>query len=235
MKNSALKIGGILAGLAPALFLTQAAVAAESATTFLIDHDVLVWNQSTYKPDVGDTSKESSLKTTPTDVTIGIFWKDFGLYVTPGDLGAKVGLSYFVQKELELGLQFGSNSTKAEDTQNGTVDVDTKKDTIGLFGTYYLAINATSSAEFTLNYTQSKNKLTTKTTVAGGGTNSASAPNEKTSGFTLLAQYVMQVAPHFSYVPGIVYEAATTKDSTADSKIKKSSISLNIAHLRYSF
>lgn len=217
-------------------FAGLSAQAADDSATFWVDHDVLRFESSSFKPDEGDTQKTTDLVTTPTDVTIGIFWKDYGLYVTPGSRGGVVGASFYPSKEVEIGLNLGIDNHKVEDEAVGgtpptTQTVDEKSSTYGLFGTYYLAVSDKTSAEFTLNINLGSSKETTKVEGAAEVTNS----DLKSTQVGLLAQYVFEVAKHFHYVPGIAYVATTLKDEQADADSKVSTLALNIAHFRYIF
>jgi len=227
---------GLLNLVLSASFLVSSAVRAEEAASFFIDHDVLTYYSNEATPDKAgvEPSKQTGLVTTPRDVTIGIFWKEFGLYVTPGVAGGTVGLSYFAKKELEFGLLFGADNTKLESqgaAPNTTATTEQKSTSIGAFGQYYLAISSDSSAEFSLTYLNSSLKRTTENPPAAQTTNNDSKSNL----FTFVAQYVVQVAPHFSVIPGLVYMFGNNKDDLGDTKDKVSNLSLNIAHFRYNF
>ncbi len=219
-----------------ALLLAQASLAAEDKpASFWIDHDVLTWKQTTVKPDKGDTDKYSSLVTSPNDVTVGIFWQDYGLYVSPGDAGGLIGASYYPTKEIEFGLLLGLSNDKSDTNPAGvSTTTESKTTKFGFWGEYYHTISSTSSAEFQLTYLGANSKNTVETPAA---TNTRS--DTKSNGLILLAQYVYQVAPHFSVIPGIIYNMGTTKDNNAganaNTKTKDTTLSLNIAHFRYSF
>ena len=164
---SVLKKLGFAGSLFASLFsFSQSSLAEEALATFWIDHDVLTWSQTSTKPDKGKTAKSSGLVTTPNYVTVGIFWKDYGLYVTPGASGGNVGLSYYPKKELELGLLLGVANTKNEDvaTATGTETLETKKDNIGIWATYYLTVDSASTAEFQLTYLTGSEKQTAEST-----------------------------------------------------------------------
>ena len=234
MSNRLLKAGLVFSTLVPTFLAAGVAKAAESATVFWVDHDILTWSQTKSKPDTGSSSKSSNLVTTPNNATIGIFWSDYGVYVTPGVAGGTVGLSYYPQKDLEVGVLLGTANSKNENLAAGTQTVDSKRNSYGLFGTYYLPVHATGTLEFSLSYLHSDGKDTTETTT-GATTTTVTTLDSKTNGFTILAQYALQIAPHFNYVPGIAIASNTTKDSTTDNKNKSNGLTLNIVHFRYVF
>lgn len=215
-------------------FASLSAYAADGETTFKIDHDVLRYSSTSIKPDAGKTEKTTNFVTTPNDVTVSIYWNDFGLYVTPGNTGGLVSGSYFVSKEVELGLNLGFNNSKVEDEPAGTTTAtrDEKASTYGIFGTYYLTIDDKSSAEFSLNL----NLGNTKDTVKPANGTSTTTVDGKSTEVTLLAQYAIEVAKHFAYVPGILYSHVSDKNDLPGGKTTKTSgLALNIAHFRYIF
>jgi hypothetical protein len=242
MLNRTLKSSLVLSTLVPfaasvsaSFCLSSTASAAEGSTVFWVDHDIIKWTSRTDKPDEGSDTDHNALQTTPNDVTIAIFWKDFGLYVTPGDAGGLVSGSYYPQKNIEVGLQLGLDNSKDENKAGAaTTTVERKETAIGVFGTYYLPVNADGTAEFTLNYLNANEKTETETS-NGNISTTVTNSDSKTNGFGILAQYAYQVAPHFNYVPGISYGNATIKNNSASTKDKSNILTLNIVHFRYVF
>lgn len=217
-------------------FAGLSAQAEDDSATFWVDHDVLRFESRSLKPDEGDTQKTSELVTTPNDVTIGIFWKDYGLYVTPGNAGAAVAGSYYPTKEIEVGLNLGLFSRKVEDetvntTPATTRTTDTKTTRFGLFGTYYLPVHAKATAEFTLAI----NMSSTKATIEPAGGSETTVADSKGTEVVLTAQYALEIAKHFAYVPGIVISSVKDKDDQNNTDSKTTAVALNIAHFRYIF
>ncbi|RYZ56962.1 MAG: hypothetical protein EOP07_11240 [Proteobacteria bacterium] len=238
MLNRVMKSSLVLSALAPfalSFCLSSAASAAEGSTVFWVDHDILKWTSRTDEPDQGSDTDHNALQTTPNDVTIGIFWKDYGIYVTPGDAGGLVSGSYYFTKQIEAGLQLGFDNSKDENKAGAaTTTVERKETSVGIFGTYYLPVNTDGTAEFTLNYLNSREKTETETS-SGNVSTTVTNSDSKANGFGILAQYAYQVAPHFNYVPGISYGNSSIKNDTASTKDKSNVLTLNIVHFRYVF
>lgn len=233
MKNSALITAALLSTVAASNAFAQGETgspAEKAGATFWVDHNVLTWSSRTVKPDGGSKTKEDSLQTTPDDITIGIFWKNFGVYVTPDTAGGVVGLSLFPQKEIEVGLNIGLNHTKTD--LPGSAEDETKSESIGIFGNYYMQLDAISTLEFHADYLYSKTKV--ESTDAAG---TSSDTDDKGNQFTIGVQYDYQIAEHFHILPGIYFNTGKSDHDaggvSSDSDL--TGLTLNIAHFRYVF
>ncbi|RZA19929.1 MAG: hypothetical protein EOP10_18855 [Proteobacteria bacterium] len=236
MNNGALKTAALLSGLVATSAFAQGETgspASKAGATFWIDHNVLTYSSNTTDPDEGADKKESAWETTPDDVTLGIFWKNYGVYVTPasgkdGGLGM-VGLSLFPTKEVEVGINLGTNRSKDD---NGANELERTSDLVGLFGTYYLQLDAISTLELQAWYTYANSEVESL-----NGTGAVVKTETKTNQFKIGVQYDYQIAEHFHIVPGIFFNAGNSDvdGPTSDSKDDASGIIVNLAHFRYVF
>lgn len=232
MKNCALKTAVVLSGMLATSAFAQGETgspAAKSGATFWIDHNVLTWSSDKAKPESGNDVESTSLQTTPDDVTIGIFWKDYGIYVMPNNAGGAVGLSLFPQKEIEVGVLLGTSRVKSE-PDNGP-ESEENSDTIGLFGTYYHQLDSISTLEFAGRFVYGKSENTTE--VNGVKTET----ENKSNTFEIGAQYAYQIAEHFHVIPGIFFHTGSAKTETGGttSDDDTTGLTLNLAHFRYVF
>lgn len=232
MKNCALKTAVVLSGMFASHAVAHAETsssAADKGATFWIDHNILTWTSETAKPEGGNDVESSSLKTTPDDVTIGIFWKNYGLYVAPNSAGGAVGLSLYPQPEIEVGVLLGINNSKSKPDTGA--ETESNANTLGLFGTYYQALNSTSTLEYSATFALGSSDSESET--AGVVTKTETKSNT----FVIYAAYAYEVAKHFHMVPGIGFRSgsAKTESGGVSSTDKNSGLTLNIAHFRYIF
>lgn len=230
MNNGALKTAALLSGLVATSAFAQGETgspASKAGATFWIDHNVLVYSTDKTKPDEGSDIDDNRLVTTPDDLTVGIFWKNYGIYVMPNNAGGAVGLSLFPTKEAEVGVLLGT------DRQDNDNEPDTESDKIGLFGTYYLQLDSISTIEFQAKYVYGKSK----TEIA----NAAGVKSDiegKSNTFEIGLQYDYQIAEHFHIVPGIFFHTGSaTQDNLTggDSDTDNTGFQINLAHFRYVF
>jgi hypothetical protein len=229
MKNCALKMTALLSGLVATGAFAQGETgspAAKSGATFWIDHNVLVYSTDKTKPDQGSDIDENRLVTTPDDLTVGIFWKNYGIYVMPNNAGGAVGLSLFPDKEVEIGVLLGTDRQDNDDAG------ETKSDKLGVFGTYYMQLDAISTIEFSgrFLYGKSENEVTN----AGVKTKRESKSNT----FEIGAQYDYQIAEHFHVVPGIFFHTGSATEDNAtggEDDTDNTGFQINLAHFRYVF
>ncbi len=233
MKNFSLISLALLSGIASSAAFAQGgesgSPAAKAGTKFWVDHNVLTWSNNKASPENGNDKKETSLQTTPDDLTIGIFWKNWGIRVQPNNTGGAVGLSVFPDRDFEVGALLGTNRTKS-DTDNGPT-TDTKSDTVGVFGNYYMPIDSISTLEFQgrVVYGKTKTEQTTN--------NVTVTSTEKSTGIEIGAQYAYQIAEHFHVIPGIFFHTGSSKTEAGGTSTDDdaSGLTLNLAHFRYTF
>ncbi len=232
MKNSALKTVALVSGFMASSAFAQSETGSptgQSGATFWIDHNVLTWSSDKAKPETGNKVEETALQTTPDDVVIGIFWKNFGLYVQPNNAGGAVGLSLFPQKEIEVGVLLGLDQRDVKDGE------ERKSHTVGLFGKYYMELDSVSTLEFAAKYWMSQTEIETPNATTGGQDKS----DAKSNTFEIGVQYAYQVANHFHVIPGIFFHTGSSEDDPAGVAPKSeedySGITLNLAHFRYVF
>lgn len=233
MKNSALKTAVLLSGFAATSAFAQSesgSPVGNTGATFWIDHNVLTWTNEKVKPESGSDQEVTALQTTPDDVTIGIFWDNYGVYVQPNNAGGAVGLSLFPTKEVEVGVLLGTTRTKDESGPTGN-ETEQSNDTLGLFGNYYYPIDAGSALEIGAKLVFGKGE--SESTAAGVTTETETDSNR----FELGIQYDYQIAKHFHILPGIAFHIGKQEQETAGVKTDEdtSGLTLNFAHFRYVF
>ncbi len=233
MKRSNMIALALLTGLASTGAMAQGSEAGspsgKAGTTFWIDHNVLTWSSNKASPENGNDKKDSSLQTTPDDVTLGIFWKNWGIRVQPNNTGGAVGLSLFPQRELEVGALLGINHTNSE-TDNGP-ESETKSNTFGVFGNYYMPLDSFSTLEFLGRLVYGKTK--TEQTVANVTTTST----EKSTSLEFGVQYAYQISEHFHLIPGVFFHTGSSETDAGgtSSEDDATGLTLNLAHFRYTF
>ncbi len=235
MKNSALTTAALLSGLVATSAFAQTETgspAGKSGATFWIDHNVLSYYSDKDKPEEGSDVDSSRLVTTPDDVTVGIFWKNYGLYVMPNNAGGAVGLSLFPKKEIEVGVLLGTDRSE-DDADAAGVETERKADNLGIFGTYYMQIDALSTVEFSGRFLYAKTE--TESTSAAGVTTES---EQKSNTFEIGAQYDYQIAEHFHIIPGIFFHTGSATTDTVgggEDETDNTGFQINLAHFRYVF
>lgn len=203
---------------------------AEGGLSVQVNHEVLSYSSASSKSEISGastTSKYTAVESYEGGTQVILGFNNWAMYLYPNQAGTAIGAGYMVMPELEVGLNLGVSSTSEDDE---TVKVTTADNNYGLYGKYFLSMGK-PSLEIGLRIDSTTTNEKTEP--------AAATVEKKESGmsYRLGVDYVLPVAGAFSYVGGVSYAMANTKDSgpTAEVKNTNSGFKIKLAGVRLDF
>jgi hypothetical protein len=218
----------ILLGLTAEYALAQSAI-------FTLNLPLLTHSSSavTTKPAAGAASKVQSTETATNDLEgayLEASWGRLNIYVYPFafcvddkcTLRRFVSGSYMILRSLEVGADFGYNSTTVD-----TPKKSTSQSIYGVFGTYYYELTRSINLEAGLAI-----DATSTTTTTGSGT-SQTETNASGNITKITVNGVVPLTRNVNYVGGFEYLVKSDESKEAKIKSDDTTLKINIATVRF--
>jgi hypothetical protein len=201
---------------------------------FEAGQSVLTWSSETVKtkPNGGTESEEKT--TTLSTMDDSLYLKatvdslSFTVYPTMED--TPFAISYYVMKELEVGLNLSLDTKEVDKDGGDAKDTEESENNFGLFAVYYLEAGP-GSLEIDLGF----DSATTSSEEPEEGKSEKTKTEISSTKIGLGLNYVFPISKNFHYVGGLNYDMITGEISKPEPKVETnvSTLALNLASFRW--